>query len=159
MQKQSLFAIALLVGVAVAMPVSAQVYKWKDEQGRTIISDKPRPGGSKEDLVAPAPQRDLLQEQPGQSVTPEQSLNDKELDFRKRQQDRRDADAKAEADKQAAEKKANDCKQAQNSLRALESGRRISVADESGAPIPMDDEARQKAIEDAREYVRTQCSS
>ncbi|MCL2020911.1 MAG: DUF4124 domain-containing protein [Betaproteobacteria bacterium] len=82
MQKQSLFAIALIIGIAAALPVSAQVYKWKDEQGRTIISDKPRPGGSEEDLVAPARDSSV------QATTPGKSLAEQELEFRQRQQQR-----------------------------------------------------------------------
>ncbi|MCL2075824.1 MAG: DUF4124 domain-containing protein [Betaproteobacteria bacterium] len=158
---QKLFTIALLVGIAVAMPVSAQVYKWKDAQGRTIISDTPRPGGGKDDLVVRGAQRDHLQEesdQPGQAATPGQSVADQELELRKRQQERQDAAATTEADKQAAAKLANDCRRAQNYLRSLESGRRIGVSDESGAVIPMEDDARQKAIEDTQAYLRQSCS-
>jgi len=156
MQKLSLFSVVLIAGVVVALPASAQVYKWKDEQGRTVVSDKPRPGGGREDLVVPPAQRDLLQEQPT-AATPEQTMADKELDFRKRRQDKAEATAKAEEEGKEAEKKADDCKRAQNYLKSLESGRRIGVVDESGATIPMDDAARKKAIEDTRAYLKESC--
>ncbi|MDR1849826.1 MAG: DUF4124 domain-containing protein [Zoogloeaceae bacterium] len=158
MQKHSLFAIALVVGVAVVLPASAQVYKWKDEQGRTVISDKPRPGSGGHEQVTSTPQKDHLQEKPTQTVTPEQSIADKELEFRKRQQEQREAAAKAEQDRLAAEQKAENCKRAQNYLQALESGQRVSQPDASGALIPMDDSARQRAIEEQRANVRSQCS-
>jgi len=158
MQKQLWFAIAFTVAIAVALPASAQVYKWKDEQGRTVISDKPRPGSGTQEKVQSAPQSDPMQEKPAPTITPEQNLADQDLDFRKRQQEKREAEAKAEKDRLAAEQKASNCEKARNYLQALETGQRVSQPDASGALIPMDDKARQQAIEEHRAYVRSQCS-
>ncbi|MDR0234465.1 MAG: DUF4124 domain-containing protein [Zoogloeaceae bacterium] len=155
MQKHFLVAVALVLGIAAAPPVAAQVYKWKDAEGRTVISDRPRSGGGKEDLVIPGVQSTPANDPSAQPAAP--TLADKEIEFRKRQQEQRESAAKAEAEKQEADKKAENCKRAQNDLKALESGRRVSVTDESGASIPIDDARRQAEIEKAREYLRSQC--
>ncbi|MDR2636858.1 MAG: DUF4124 domain-containing protein, partial [Zoogloeaceae bacterium] len=48
MRKYLLSTIALAMLGLLAAPVEAQVYKWKDEQGRTVVSDTPRPGSGQQ---------------------------------------------------------------------------------------------------------------
>jgi hypothetical protein len=151
MRKYLLSALALAMLGLLAAPVEAQVYKWKDEQGRTVISDTPRPGsGQQEPVVPPTPA--------SSKAKPTESLADKELAFRQRQQERREAAAKAKQEKAAAAQRAEKCQSSRNYLKALEAGRRFTNSNEKGERVYMDDTQRQQRIERVRKEVRDFCN-
>jgi hypothetical protein len=115
------------------MAASAQVYQWKDKNGRTIISDSPPPSGIKSRVLAP---------EASDAAAPQKSLADQEAEFRKRQQE-----AQARSDQDAKEKAANAqrkeyCDDARRQLALLKSGERIVTREISGERSFMDDEKR-----------------
>jgi hypothetical protein len=140
--------------LALASPASAQIYKWKDANGRTVISDKPPPG------QLPVPQQNDS-DAPGdpapaaQSAQP--SLADRELEFRKRQKETRESAEKAERETAAAAEKEENCQNARRRLQMLESGGRIALRDDKGGRYFMDDAQRAQETAKTRQHIDTQC--
>ena len=131
---------------------SAQVYSWRDADGKMHYSDKPPPGVDAKKLRSGAQSGAGT---PSSGAT--RSLAEQDLEFRKRQADAEKARAKAEQEtKDAAENKRN-CEQAKLELSALESGQRMSRLNEKGESIPLDDDMRAQEIDKARKSVQSWC--
>jgi len=150
--------IALLSALCLALPAQAEIYRYKDASGRTVISDQPPPGAAPArsysggatpatddaSTAAPAP-------------APAKSLADRDLEFKKRQQEKREAEEKAkkEAANKAAQK--DNCDRARRQLQALESGERITTRDANGERAYLDDAQRAAEIDRARKYLAQTC--
>lgn len=143
-------AVAAAFAGGVSSPVWAQAYQWKDANGRTVISDTPPPrnlsaqkvtGGGSSSQLAPA----------------SKSLAEKEMEFRKRQQEKREQSTKQEQENAAKAARAQNCERAQRYLQLLESGRRISSLNKQGETEVLNDEQRQKEMEQARSAVKEDC--
>ena len=80
--KRIAIAVAALLATTLA---NAQIYQWKDENGKTVISDKPPIGAARTSrkIEAEAP--------PAPSAAPQKTTADREMDFRKRQQEAQEA--------------------------------------------------------------------
>lgn len=151
---------SLLVALVASVPAQAQIYQYKDASGKTVISDRPPPGG-------PAKARTLATEAPAASTGAEgaqaekaaapKSIADRDLEFRKRQQEQKEAADKAQ--KEAADKAARkeDCARAQRQLQILESGERVSTRDDKGERVFMDDSQRNAEIARNRKFVADAC--
>ena len=148
------FFLAMLT----AASVNAQVYKSKDAQGRTIFSDKPPAGQVKR---APAQQVEAADEassdkpatQP-KSATPQQSLADKDMEFRKRQKEAAEKSAKDEKERTEAARKQEQCDKLRRYLQVLESGERIVTRDGAGEKNYMEDDTRQREIGKTKENMQ-----
>lgn len=138
--------VIALLAAAAASGAIADIYQWKDAQGRTVMSDQPPPGKAKSERTYETPP-------PTPSSNPEQSLAEKEMAFRKRQQA---AKEQAEKEQVAAERK-EQCDRARRSLTTLESGDPLLIRDESGERRVMDDETRAKEIANARQNIERSC--
>lgn len=146
--KPLVLAVASLL---VAGAVNAQIYQWKDDKGRTIISDKP-PTGSV------AQSRKIETSAPSTSAASAKSVADRDLEFRKRL---KDSETKAEeakkAESDAAAKKDN-CERAKKHLQVLESGERIAMRDDKGERYFLDDTQRQQEQAKAKEAIQANCA-
>ena len=147
MRVASLLLLLLLAPAAIA-----QIYSWRDAEGKMHYSDQPP--------TAVANTRKL---EPAQAPTEEtdkarRKLAKDELDFRKRQLDAEESAAKAaKSEKEASERQEN-CKQARAYLQALESGVRIARSDEKGERNIIDDQGRQQETVSARSAVTSWCN-
>lgn len=141
--------LTTLLSLAFALPAQAQVYKWKDAQGRTVISDAPQPGAGKQ---APA----LQTPAPG-TGNGDKSWAEKDLEFKKRQQEKRDATEKSGKETAAAEQKKQNCERAKQQQAVLESGERLAVRNAQGEREFLDDSQRQQEIERGRKTVQEWC--
>lgn len=149
-----------LLAMLTAASVNAQVYKSKDEQGRTIFSDKPPTGQVKR---APAPQMDAEDETTSEKPasqskpsTPAQTLADKDMEFRKRQKEAAEKSEKEEKERAEAAKKQDQCDKMRRYLQVLESGERIVTRDGGGEKNYMEDDTRQQEISKTKENMQ-QC--
>jgi hypothetical protein len=106
-------ALILALGIASTAAVitaHAQTYQWKDSSGRTIISDTPPPGSAKAARAIgnaqPAVVKgDVAAEKPADAP---KTAAEKDLEFKKRQQEAREkADKDAKEQKAAADKREN----------------------------------------------------
>lgn len=137
-----LLALGLL---AAALPAYAQMYKCVDERGVTHYSDKTRPGckGGAVD-IRPIPPVS------GKAAPPAAgSLAGQDADFRRRQIERGEAEAR---DKEAL---AQRCRKLRAEQGWLTSGVRISRTDAQGNRVYVDDATRDARIAQLKEELRT----
>ncbi|MFT3850130.1 MAG: DUF4124 domain-containing protein [Propionivibrio sp.] len=141
-----------LAAFSVAIAANAQIYQWKDESGKTVISDKPPVGSvtaTKRIDSASAPS----------AIPAQKSAADRELEMRKRQKEAQDASEKAAKDQTVAADKAKNCESARRNLQALESGERIALRDDKGERYFMDDSQREQEITNTRQMLQSNCSN
>ena len=152
------FTVFLLT-LLIALPVQAQVYKWKDAQGRTVISDTPQPGAGKQAPVAGRPPAGESGANGGEAAAsaPPKSWAEKDLEFRQRQQQNRENAEKAAKEKAEAEQRKENCQRAQIQLKEMESGQRISRMKPDGEREYLNDQQRQQEVDRARQSVQSWC--
>lgn len=146
MKRLTLAVAALLVTTA----VHAQIYQWKDENGKTVISDKPPAGAARAS-------RKIDAEAPAANAAPQKTTADREMDFRKRQQESQEKAEKAQKEQVAAGQKKDNCERARRYLQSLESGERIVLRDGQGERYYMEDAQRQQEIGKAQQTVQADC--
>ena len=157
-------ALILAFGFASALMASslqAQVYQWKDSAGRTVVSDTPPPGTAVKDArVIGDRQPTVRSEKAGEekkAAEAPKTTAEKDLDFKKRQQEAREkADKEAKEQKAKADREEN-CRRARGNLAALESGRLVGTIDEKGDRKAFDDSQRQAEIDRARQFIAEAC--
>jgi hypothetical protein len=169
-------AVAAFV-VFASCPVAAQ-WAWKDDNGRTVYSDRPPPATVNTDRIvrqppnkqtvlpppapgadtAPRPAADAKGGTPASAETAPKSLAEQEMEFRKRQQERADAEKKAQDEQTKLAAKAADCERAKGYLRAVESGERITRTDAAGNREFLDDSQRAAEAERSRKIVQATCN-
>ena len=153
---------------AACCAVQAQAYKWVDKDGKTRYGDFP-PAGVKATPMrgvdpAPAPspspsasatteKGDAAKSAPKGPLTPAEQAQA----FRERQAKAKEAAEKAEKERANEDARKRNCAAAQESLRTLESGRRISSTNAQGETVFLDEaQMRQRAAE-ARKMVAESC--
>lgn len=147
------FALAA-VTLATAIAAQAQVYQWQDEHNRTVISDRPPAGPVRQlrriDTAAAPPAGEP-------AAAPAKTLADRDMEFRKRQQEARDAVEKSDSEQRANARKREDCEALRKYLRLLESGERVSLPDSKGERYYMDDSERAQATARTRDDLQRAC--
>lgn len=155
--KLSRWIALMLCGLAAA--AQAQGYKWIDKDGNVHYGDRPPPGASVTPLGPPPPPVNMQSPSSAEGaskgpLTPAQQ----ELEFRRRIKEAQEAAAKADKERQAAEDKKQNCANAQEALRTLESGQRIMRVDEKGERYFISDEQRAADEARARRAVSDYCN-
>jgi hypothetical protein len=159
---------ALLLALATALPVAAQIYSWKDKDGRTVYSDVPPPTGEVKTLqrgrTSPPPPPPAATEGAaapagGASADPAKpkSTADRDLEFRQRRAAEAEAQAKAEKDAAAITERQRFCEQARNQLTALQSGQRIARPNAAGEREFLDDSARAEETNRLQQQIDQSC--
>lgn len=167
-----LLAALALAAAAIAGPAAAQ-WAWKDDNGRVVYSDRPPPSGVKSDRIVRQPSNAQTVLPPGQAgadagtkpaadakaaaSNAPKTLAEQEMEFRKRQQERADAEKKANEEQAKAAAKATECERAKGYLKAVEEGQRIARTDASGNREFLDDSQRAAEAERARKIVQSTC--
>lgn len=171
----ALRGLTLMLLLGAAASAGAQ-WAWKDDNGRVVYSDRPPPSSVKSDRIvrqpanaqvvlpsravdAAAPAADakpVAEAKPAPGAGPKTTA-ELEMEFRKRQQERTDAEKKSREEETRAAAKASDCERAKGYLRALEDGMRIERTDASGNREFLDDAQRNAEIERARKSMQTNC--
>ena len=177
MRRGKLFLFGLIAGcLAVPGAAFAQLYQWRDANGRTVFSDSPPPPNippgniikNPKARAAPAP-TDEKHADDGKATASAagsatkadgpKSVAEREADFKKRQAE---VAAKAEKDQKLAsdEKQREDrCRGMRQSLAALEAGQRVRRFNDKGEPYFLDDAERARDVEKFRRDMATaKCS-
>jgi len=172
---------ALAVAIAAGVYVSSAIaqWAWKEENGRVVYSDRPPPPGVKISqilrqpsipMTAPAPATQAAsqtggaesdktaQATPPAASTAPKTIAERDMEFRKRQQERADGERKAQEEQQKATAKAADCERSRGYMRSLEDGMRITRTDASGNREILDDAQRASEIERTRKMVQQLCN-
>ncbi|MCP5245101.1 MAG: DUF4124 domain-containing protein [Burkholderiales bacterium] len=142
-----------------SMPLSAQLYKWVDENGKTQYSDQPPPSVNVKNEQklkihsAPASVSSSNSEDKDNADRPN-TLAEERLEYDQRRQERLEKKtqqkAKAEEDKQK-------CVDAQSKLRVFSESPRLRMPDGNGGLVYVDDNVRQQKINEANDAVKTFC--
>jgi hypothetical protein len=86
------------------------------------------------------------------------SVAEQDAEFRKRQKERTDAEAKAQRDDQLLAMKAAECERQRGYLRSLEDGNRIFQTTASGEREVIDDAKREAEVRRVRESLIKNCA-
>lgn len=169
----ALLAVAIVAGAY--MGGATAQWAWKEDNGRVVYSDRPPPPNVKTTQILrqpnvampdPAPRAaaqsggegDKPAAAPAAAPAAPKSIAEREMEFRKRQQERADGERKAQQEEQKAAAKAADCERTRGYVRALEDGVRISRTDASGNREFLDDGQRAAELERARKTVQQVCN-
>jgi hypothetical protein len=145
----------LLASTVVAGSASAQVYKCVDASGKTAYLQSPCPAGQSAAVIGsrPAPSAE-----PAPATKPgAKPPANPEQEFRKRQQERDEADKKAAEQTAQAKERAEQCARARQSVAQYEMGGRFSRIDEKGERVYMDDAQIAQAKARAQASVNEAC--
>ena len=143
--------LALVVALFLALPAGAQIYQWKDANGKTVMSDKPPVGQVRQ-------QKTIESETQTQGGQKQKTLADRDLEFRKRQKESQESSEKARKEEASSAEKMENCANARRQLQVLESGERIALRDDKGERYFMDDAQREQDIAKARRFVDSSCN-
>lgn len=141
-----------LAAFSVAILAHAQIYQWKDESGKTVISDKPPTGAA-----SVAKKSDIASSSSAPSN--QKSLADRDLELRKRQKEAQDNSEKVAKEQAASAERTKNCDAARRHLQALESGERIALRDDKGERYFMEDAQREQEIASTRQMIQSNCSN
>ena len=144
------FALTLAVLLAATTTANAEIYQWKDANGKTVISDKPPTGKTQ-------PQKTFASDSPASNAAAPKTTADKELDFRKRQKEAQENADKANKEQAAAAANKESCDSSRRHLKSLESGERISMTDDKGERYFLDDAQRTQEISKVRQNIQANC--
>jgi hypothetical protein len=135
----------LCAAALAALPAAAALYKWTDENGRTVYGDTPPPGVKAERISVAAPPGD-----PGAV----RDMAAKDAELRKRAQARADEEAKAE--KATADDKARleRCVQIRGRMQTLRSGVPVYRFNEAGEKVYYNAAETEKAIAETDRALR-----
>lgn len=160
--KPTFKSIALVVACCLPLLATAQVYTWKDANGRTHFSDQP-PANSDAKLVrgtsaAPdtSPSASASAPKDGKAAGPK-SWADQDRDFKQRMAEKTDADAKAKKEKDDKDQKEQYCISLRSNLAMLERGGRISQPDVNGNPSFLSDDKMKAEANRVREQIAKDC--
>lgn len=158
------FAAAVATSVAAINAVYAETYQWKDSSGQTVISDTPPPSNAKSRRAIDARQPSVVSEKPAEKVAEgtkssegPKTMAEKDLEFRKRQQENKEKAEKL-AKQQAAEAAQKDnCERTKQNLAALEKNQPMLTLDDNGQQKLMDTSQREQELEHARRIIAESC--
>jgi hypothetical protein len=150
--RSSLFCAALAAVLFPAAQAHAQVFKCVDAKGKTVYSQNPCPAGASSSVLGtkPAPARpDPNPKEPGKDDASKPAAKadpskpattaEKDQDFRKRQQERAEADKKAADQAAEVQRKQEDCRRAREQVAQYNIGGRIARLDEKGERYFLED--------------------
>jgi len=136
--------------LGLAGPAAGQIYKWVDEHGVTHYGERP-PQGQKAQPVGATPATAPATPAKRQGG---QDWQDQNIEFQKRRIQR---EQQAEREQQEAKAKQRRCVVAKDELRQMESANRLYDLNEKGERVYLDDAAHKAEIENARQFIATNC--
>ena len=131
-----------------AVAANAQIFQWKDAKGKTVYSDKPPPGGitQKRVITSKAPA--------APAANPTTTLAEKDMAFRKRQQEAQEKSSQEAQDQKALAQKKQRCDNIQRNTRVLESGVRIAQVNDKGERYFLEDKERKAELDKTRQALQ-----
>lgn len=178
MSRIGLVSGAVLVVLAGALGnAHAQLYQWRDTNGKMVFSDTPPPPGipsgniikSPKSRAAPPPASAPTAAGgegaggPAKGAQPpasaQKSVADREAEFKKRQAEAAERAAKEKEAADAEERRQARCRELRSGLAQIESGGRIRTINEKGEPVFMEDAERaQRGEQLRRDMAAAKCS-
>lgn len=165
-------SVAISLALCVALPASAQMYKWVDANGKVQYSDKPPPSNVKtEKLRAPPPgpasgaapagaaagetkgdaPKDAAKSTPKTTAEQEQAFRKRQLEAAKAQE----LDEKKQAQARAKEE---NCRRATAAVTQLQLGGRQQRIDDKGERVFLDDKEIEQQLAKAQQEAAVACA-
>ena len=116
---KTIVAVLLMTLPGIAL---AQINKCLDASGKAVAYAAECPAGTRSEATN-------IRNKPGASAPAEKSLAERDADFRKRQMEKQEADAKAAKSGAEAAQRKQACADSQTYLKSLQSGQRIRTTD------------------------------
>jgi hypothetical protein len=141
--------LSLAIGLALclALPATAQTYKWVDANGEVHYSDQPPPGNIKAETLQ-APAEPAAAPAASRAGDVPKSLAERDQAFRKRQAEEAKAQAEQAKKEEQARRKAEYCKSAKARLANLElGGRQVRINDKGERVFLTDAEIAQQTAQ------------
>jgi hypothetical protein len=138
-------AIALCTLSLAAAPVLAALYKWTDENGRTVYGDTPPAGVKAEKVNAPTSPAD---------PNAVRDMAAKDAQIKARQRARAEEDAKAEKTQADAKAKLERCAQLRGNIQTMRSGAAVYKFNDKGEKIYLEAADRERSIADSETQLR-----
>jgi hypothetical protein len=149
------YCIAILLALS-SFSTYAVTYKWVDAEGKLHITDTPPPPSVKAEKVRTPHTTGGI---PAASApAPAPTIYERAADLNKEKQAREEAAKKAADEKALADAKQNNCEAARTQLSSLQNAPRIATYDDKGERSFMDDDARQRKIQEAQDAVSKSCN-
>ena len=148
------FALGI-ASTAAIVPANAQTYQWKNSSGQTVISDTPPPRTTLAPRTIGGNQQPKLDEEKStekQADAPKTTA-EKDLEFKKRQQEAKEKAEKITKEQTAAAEKRENCERARRSVAALASNQPMATLDEKGERTIMDTSQRDLEMERAQNKI------
>lgn len=142
-----LFFLNLLVAIFYHAGVSAEAYKWKDENGQTHYGEKPESAGAAEVHIQGNPPVDADVRQRNEEREKMLKVYDEERNIRQ--------DEKHKADEKVR-KKMEKCHIAENALKDMQQGRIYDI-DEKGERRYLSDTELARRVQKLQEQYRQHC--
>ncbi len=156
----------LLLAMFVALPAAAQVYSWRDKDGRLNYADQPPATGEVKLLQDPrlrqaqdAPAAATASGATMAASNKPKTLAERELEFRQRRAAEAEAEAKDKLEAAEMADRQRFCEQLRNQLAALNSGQRVSRFNSAGEREFLDDAARAAEIDRQQQQLEQNCQS
>ena len=163
MKPASIFALFLALTAAISS-AHAETFQWKDSNGQTVVSDVPPPANAKGRRsiggVKPAVVSETVVEKPTDApkvADAPKNMAEKDLDFKKRQQDAKDKAEKQAKEQTAESEKRENCERSRRNLATLESNQPVTLYDDKGERKFMDTAQRDQEMERARKFMAESC--
>jgi hypothetical protein len=167
-------SVAIALALCVALPASAQMYKWVDSNGKVHYSDKPPPGNVKTETLREAPRpasapaaTEAKGEAKKDAAKGETKADapkagprtpaEQEQAFRKRQAEAAKAQEEAAKKDAEARQRAENCRRAKAALASLELGGRQTRIDEKGERVYLSDQQVSQETAKARQDAAEVC--
>ena len=164
-------SVAIALALCVALPASAQMYKWVDSNGKVQYSDKPPPSNIKTEKLRappPAPSAPATSATAGEAKAGTQkdkdaakagpkTLAEQEQAFRKRQLEASKAQEADEKKQAQARDKAEHCRRATAAVNALQLGGRQQRIDSKGERVFLDEQQVGQELANAQQEAAAAC--
>ena len=154
-------SLSFLVLATCSLGVNAQVYTWKDANGRTHFSDRPpieaqakttRGSGSR-----PAPEESAASE-PKANASGPRTWEDQDREFRERRAKQAEEQSKAQEEAKVKAEKARYCDSLKRNLAMVERGGRVAQPTAGGEAQIMSDEQLNAEASRLRSQIAKDCN-
>lgn len=157
--------IVLAATLLTALPASAQIYGWKDKDGRTHYGDTPPPSVEATPVRVPrappspppSPAPDGASGADGRDPASPGSVAERERAFRERRAAAAEAQSAAAEEATRRQERERYCSAARNELAALRAGQRMARFNARGEREFLDDDTRAAEIQRLEQQTSERC--